>query len=213
MPVKSLRTRMKKVIALLAEAYPEVGCALGFSDAWECTVATILSAQCTDKKVNQVTPTLFKKYPDVHAFARARVPSVEKIIKPIGLYRGKAKNIVNAAKRVIDEFDGDVPDTIDELVTLPGVGRKTANCVLVNAHGHPGIMVDTHCIRVTRRIGLHDEDNPDKIERILKDLAPESDWSAFSHRVIVHGREVCKARSPRCDVCSLRPQCAYGSSG
>lgn len=212
MPSPSPKTRMKKVIAGLRKLYPTVGCALGFDDAWQCLAATILSAQCTDKKVNEVTPVLFKKFPDIDAFARARLASVERIIRPIGLYRGKAKNLIHSAKQIRDEFGGNVPGEIDELTTLPGVGRKTANCVLVNAHGLPGIMVDTHCIRVTRRLGLHEEEKPDAIERILKDLAPKAEWSAFSHRVIVHGREVCNARKPRCEDCGLRPICETGST-
>lgn len=212
MPTLTPRTRMKKVIAGLAKLYPEVACALGFEDAWQCLAATILSAQCTDKKVNEVTPALFAKYPDMDTFARAQTPSVERIIRPIGLYRGKAKNLIASAKRIRDDFAGVVPKTIDELVTLPGVGRKTANCVLVNAYDLPGIMVDTHCIRVSRRLGLHEEENPEAIELILKGLAPEDEWSRFSHRIIIHGRQVCNARKPRCEDCGLRRVCVYGSA-
>jgi len=211
MPTKgTLKNQAKNIVSALAEAYPEVTCALNFEDPWQCMVSTILSAQCTDKKVNQVTPALFEKYPDPESTAKARIPSIEKIIKPIGLYRGKAKNIKASAEQVLRDFGGKVPKTIDNLVTLPGVGRKTANCVLVNAWGQPGIMVDTHCTRVTRRLGLHEEENPDKIERILKELILEKDQADTSHRIIIHGRQVCKARKPQCEDCPLLRLCPTG---
>ncbi|MBN2710860.1 MAG: endonuclease III [Planctomycetes bacterium] len=207
---RTLKMRMKKIISALAETYPEVVCPLDFDDPWECTVSTILSAQCTDKKVNEVTPGLFKKYPTVESFAGAKVVQVEKAIHSIGLYKAKAKNIVGAAKMVLEKYEGKVPDEIDELVKLPGVGRKTANCVVLNAYGKPGIMCDTHCCRVTRRIGLHDSDDPVKIEYALGELMPREEWGAFSHRVIIHGRQVCHARKPNCDVCSIRRWCETG---
>jgi len=205
--------RMRHVIRALARTYPDVGCSLDVDDPLETLVATILSAQCTDKKVNQVTPALFRAFPDAAAFARARRATLERIIRPIGLYRAKARNIIAAARMIVDDFQGRVPDTIDELVKLPGVGRKTANCVLVNAYNRPGIMCDTHCCRVTRRLGLHEETDPVKIEFALAALMPPKEWGAFSHRIIVHGREVCHARTPACGRCPLRRWCAYGQSG
>ncbi len=206
------RERMRRTLQALAREYPDVGCALHFQNAFEILVATILSAQCTDKKVNQVTPELFEKYPDVAAFARARLPTLERLIRPIGLYRNKARNIVAAARMLRDEFAGQVPDELDALTRLPGVGRKTANCVLVNAFGKPGIMCDTHCCRVTRRLGLHQEKDPVKIEFALARLMPEKEWGDFSHRIIVHGRQVCHARKPDCAECVMHKWCEYCQS-
>ncbi len=203
------KRRLRNILAGLAELYPDAGCELDFNNPLELLVATILSAQCTDKKVNAVTPALFRKYPDLAAYARARPAGVAKIIRPLGLYRNKSRNIVAAARMIRDEC-GRLPDTIAELVKLPGVGRKTANCILVNAYGRPGIMCDTHCLRLCRRLGLSSESAPDKLELALKGLLPEKEWSAFSHRIIWHGRRVCHARKPACGECSLRRWCAYG---
>ena len=198
---------MRSLIAALTQAYPDAFCALTFDDPLECLVSTILSAQCTDKKVNQVTPALCRRYPDAKAFAEADRRELERIIRPIGLYRAKAKSIVGACRKILADFGGKVPDTIENLVTLPGVGRKTANCVVLNAYGKPGIMCDTHCCRVTRRLGLHDLDDPDRIEFALGALMPPEEWGGFSHRIIVHGREICHARSPECPRCPLRRWC------
>jgi len=208
-PALKPRQRMRKVVAALARAYPDAGCALEVRSPLEVLIATILSAQCTDKKVNQVLPQLFRRYPDIPAFAKARQSSLETIIRPIGLYHAKARNIIAAAKRMNQDFADKVPCELDDLVTLPGVGRKTANCVLVNAFGKPGIMCDTHCCRVSGRLGLHNETDPVKIEFILADLMPPRQWGAFSHRIIIHGRQVCKSRKPGCNLCSLGQWCAY----
>lgn len=205
--LKSLTAKAARIDAALAKRYPYVSCALYFQNPLECLVSTILSAQTTDKKVNTVTPALFKKYKSAKAFAAAEPEEIEPYIKVLGLFRAKAKNIVLAAQKIMAEFGGVVPDTIEELVTLPGVGRKTANCVVLNAYGKPGIMVDTHFKRVTRRIGLHELDDPDKIEFAVGKLLPPEWWGDFSHRIIVHGREICHARKPACGECPLAADC------
>jgi len=169
----------------------------------------MLSAQTTDKAVNQVTPDLFKKFPTVAAFADAEAADIEPYIKRLGLYRNKAKNIVLTARALRDVFGGAVPDTIDRLVTLPGVGRKTANCVVLNAYGKPGIMCDTHFSRITRRIGLHDLTDPDKIEKAIAALLPPEKWGDFSHRGIIHGRVCCHARKPECGKCPVAAYCDF----
>lgn len=206
---KSLKARTAKIDRALERAYPDAGCALEFEDPLQCLVSTVLSAQCTDKKVNTVTPTLFAAYPDAAAFAAAGPEDIEPHIRSLGLFRAKAKNIVAACRLLVDKYGGKVPPDMDELTALPGVGRKTANCVLLNAFGLPGVMCDTHMCRVTRRLGLHELDDPDKIEMAIKDLLPESRWGDFSHRVIVHGRECCHARTPRCDACPLNDLCPF----
>jgi endonuclease III len=205
--LKNLAAKAARIDAALAKRYPDVSCALYFQNPLECLVSTILSAQTTDKMVNTVTPALFKKYKSAKAFAAAKPEDIEPYIKVLGLFRAKAKNIVLATQKIMAEFGGVVPDTIEELVTLPGVGRKTANCVVLNAYGKPGIMVDTHFKRVTRRLGLHDLDDPDKIEFAVGKLLPPERWGDFSHRIIVHGREICHARKPVCGECPLAADC------
>ncbi|MCC8167563.1 MAG: endonuclease III [Planctomycetes bacterium] len=206
---KALRKKATQVDKALARAYPDAGCALHFMDPLQCLVSTILSAQTTDKSVNECTPGLFAAFPDVDALAAADPEAVEPYIRRLGLYRAKAKNVVLTAQKLRDEFGGVVPDTIDELVTLPGVGRKTANCVVLNAYGKPGIMCDTHFCRVTRRLGFHHLDDPVKIEFVMADLLPPKKWGDFSHRVIIHGREICHARKPECGRCPLARYCDF----
>ncbi|MCC8181223.1 MAG: endonuclease III [Planctomycetes bacterium] len=201
--LQSLREKAAAVDRILAETYPDAGCALDFMDPLQCLVSTILSAQTTDKSVNLVTPALFKAFPTVAAFAKATPEQIEPYIRSLGLFRGKAKNIVAAAQKLQQEFASVVPDTIDQLITLPGVGRKTANCVVLNAYGKPGIMCDTHFCRVTRRIGFHKLDDPTKIEFAMAKLLPPERWGDFSHRTIIHGRERCHARKPDCDHCPI----------
>ncbi len=208
-PRTASSTRVRSILRALARAYPDAGCALEVRDPFQVLVATILSAQCTDRKVNEVTPALFERYPTAQALARARRPTLEKRIKPIGLYKGKARNLIAAARKLVADHDGRVPERMEDLVDLPGVGRKTANCVLVNAYRKPGLMCDTHVCRVTRRLGLHAETDPVKIEFALARQIPMRSWGAFSHRVIVHGRRVCHARKPACPDCCLRRWCAY----
>ncbi|MDR0361444.1 MAG: endonuclease III [Planctomycetota bacterium] len=208
--LRALKARTARIDKRLASAYPDAGCALDFMDPWECLVSTILSAQSTDKKVNETTPALFKCFPGVDAFAEAEPSGVEPFIKVLGLFRAKSKNIVLTARAVRDEHGGKVPDTIEELVELPGVGRKTANCVVLNAYGKPGIMCDTHMCRVTGRLGLHDLEDPVKIEFAIARLLPPERWGDFSHRIIVHGRECCHARKPECPHCPLLRSCPFG---
>ncbi len=206
-PSPETRRRARAVDKALAAAYPDAGCALTFEDPLQCLVSTMLSAQTTDKSVNAVTPALFAAFPDVRAFADADAADLEPFIKRLGLWRAKAKNIVAAARILRDRFAGRVPDTIDELVTLPGVGRKTANCVVLNAYGKPGLMCDTHFCRITRRLGFHGLDDPAKIEFAMAALLPPERWGDFSHRVILHGRACCSARKPACGECPLRKLC------
>lgn len=206
---KALKTKARAIDKALARAYPDAGCALEFMNPLECLVSTILSAQTTDKAVNALTPELFRMFPDVDAFADAEPEQIEPYIRKLGLFRAKAKNIVLAARKLRDEYGGIVPDSIDELIKLPGVGRKTANCVVLNAYGKPGIMCDTHFCRLTRRLGLHDLEDPDKIEFAIQELLPPERWGDFSHRMIVHGRECCHARKPNCPECPLRKLCAF----
>lgn len=203
-----LYNRMKKIIALLKRHYPEACCTLKHKSALTLLVSTILSAQTTDKAVNLVTPELFERFPDAEAFARARLPSIEKVIRRIGLYRSKAKSIKNSCKMLVEKFDGEVPRTMEELTRLPGVGRKTANCVLGNAFGiNVGITVDTHVGRLSRRLGLTEARDPVGAEQDLMKIVPNRDWTIISHLLIAHGRVVCPSRNPHCDHCFLSKLC------
>ena len=197
-----------RVFATLAERYPNPSCALDHRSPFQLLVATILSAQCTDKRVNAVTPALFERFPTAEAFADAPVEAIEELIKSCGFYRAKAANIAQASRAIVERFGGSVPATLEELVQLPGVGRKTANVVLGNAFGiASGFVVDTHVLRLSRKIGLSDEETPEKVERDLNELVPQSDWVDGSHRLIYLGREYCVARRPQCDVCPLGAFC------
>jgi endonuclease-3 len=207
---ETLENKKKRVRAIsrkLRRAYPDAACALHFGTPWELLVATVLSAQCTDKLVNRVTPALFKKYPGVRAFASANARGVEKAIHSTGFYRNKARNILGAAKAVLERFGGKVPARMEDLVILPGVGRKTANVILGNAFGVPGIAVDTHMIRINRLLGLTRHTDPVKIEFDLMALVPKKDWTLYSHRIIRHGRARCFARRPDCGHCEIRDLC------
>jgi endonuclease III len=196
---------------LLAEAYPTAHCELDFRTPFELLVATILSAQTTDVRVNMVTPGLFGKYPTAADLATAERDDVEEIIKSTGFYRNKAASIIGMAQAVCDRFGGEVPSRLDDLVTLPGVGRKTANVVLGNAFGKPGLTVDTHFSRLVRRFGWTAETDPDKIEQEVGGLIPKSEWTILSHRLIWHGRRRCHARRPACGACPLAALCpSYG---
>ena len=203
--------RARKIGRLLGDAYPDARCELDFSTPLELLVATVLSAQCTDKRVNQVTPRLFARYPDAAAYAAADREELESIIQPTGFFRAKAASIQGIAQALCDRFGGDVPDRIDDLVTLPGVGRKTANVVLGNAFATPGITVDTHVGRLSRRLGWSTHDDPEKVEADLMALFPRADWTDISHRLIFHGRRCCHARRPACGACPIAQWCpAYG---
>jgi len=200
--------RIAAILAALDEAYPNVECALTHRSSWELLVATILSAQCTDVRVNMVTPELFKRFPTPAAMAKATLLQLEALIRTTGFYHNKAKSIQGAARKIVSDFGGQVPQTMAELVTLPGAARKTANVVLGVAYGKAeGVVVDTHVFRIARRLGLAKGDTPQKVEQELMRILPESRWIGFSHQLIHHGRAVCVARKPKCDRCNLEQLC------
>src|SRR5262252_1751875 len=199
--------RVRAVIEQLQELYPDAKCALDFRSPLELLVATILSAQCTDERVNKVTPALFAAYPDAAAFAAADQGALEKAIHSTGFFRNKAKAIREASADIVAKHGGEVPRTLEELTALRGVGRKTANVVLGNAYGIPGIVVDTHVTRLSHRLGLTNETDPVRIEFALMPLVPQELWTLFSHWLILHGRAVCNARKPLCSQCPLSPHC------
>ncbi len=201
------RLRARAIARILADAYPDAWCALRHDGAWQLLVATILSAQCTDERVNMVTPELFRRYPTPAALAAAPTPELEALVQSTGFFRQKAKALKTVASAIASRFGGEVPRDLDTLVTLSGIGRKTANVVLGTAYGIPAIMVDTHVRRVSNRLGLTVEDDPVKIEMDLRNLLPPEDWTAFSHRLIHHGRRICHARAPRCPECPLLALC------
>ncbi len=206
------QTKALKAIELLEKEYPDALCSLEYTEPLQLLIATRLAAQCTDKRVNMVTPELFSRFPDVDSFADADVAEVEELIKTCGLYKTKAKDIVAMCRMLKERFNGIVPDTIEELTLLPGVGRKTANLVVGDIYGKPAVVVDTHCIRITGRLGFHQLKDAVKIERILKDLLPADKSNDFCHRLVLHGRAVCDARKPRCEDCTLKSICDFGMS-
>lgn len=203
--------RIKEIIKILSKEIPDSKIALRFSNPLELLIATILSAQCTDVKVNEVTMDLFKKYHSVTDYAKANLTELEEDIRPTGFYRNKAKSIQRCCHELVARFGGEVPRTLEELVTLPGVGRKTANVILGNAFGIPGITVDTHVHRVSQRIGLTKNDDPVKIEFDLMEVVPKEEWTHFSNLLIWHGRRTCIAKKPLCEQCPIRKWCDYGS--
>ena len=203
--------RVKEIIKMLSKEIPDSRIALKSSNPLELLIATILSAQCTDVKVNQVTENLFKKYRTAKDYAEANRSELEQDIRPTGFYRNKAKSVQKCCQELVTRYGGKVPETLGELVTLPGVGRKTANVILGNAFGIPGIVVDTHVHRVSQRIGLTKKDDPVKIEFDLMEIVPKEEWTHFSNLLIWHGRRICVARKPLCDICPIRKWCDYGS--
>ena len=204
----NLKKRAGKIIAALKKTYPQASCSLDHRNPLELLVATILSAQCTDKRVNIVTRDLFKKYPTAEAYASSAQEQLESDIRSTGFFRNKASNIRTAAARIVEDFGGKVPETMAGLVSLPGVARKTANVVLSNAFGKDeGIVVDTHVKRLGRRLGLTGQSAPEKIERDLMAVVPKSNWAIFSHLLIHHGRAICVAAKPDCDVCPINKLC------
>jgi endonuclease III len=206
--VAGRKERVDAILTILNEMYPGVTCALHHSNAWELLVATILSAQCTDVRVNMVTPGLFKKYPTIQDFAAVKPEVLAEDIRSTGFFNNKAKSIVGAAKKILNEFGGEVPRTIEELVTVPGAARKTANVVLGTAFGiASGIVVDTHVQRISRRLDLTKHDDPVKIEQDLMKIIPKDRWILFSHQMIHHGRALCVARNPKCAECGLYSLC------
>ena len=202
-----LRERAGRIAETLSRLYPEARISLDFATPWQCLAATILSAQCTDERVNRTTPELFRQLPDPTAMAAAPAESVEKLIMPTGFYRQKTRSLQGAAKKIIEQFGGKVPSRLEDLVTLPGVGRKTANVILGHVYGKPGMVVDTHVRRVAGRLGLTRSRDPEVIEMDLGALLPETKWTRFSMSLILLGRQVCYARRPRCEACELRPDC------
>ena len=206
--LKTSPERIAKIIAGLQKAYPGATCALVHRNAWELLVATILSAQCTDVRVNMVTPELFRRFPNPGAMAKAPLPELEDLIRTTGFFRNKAKSISGAARGVVDRFGGKVPKAMDELLSLPGVARKTANVVLGTAYGiAEGIVVDTHVLRLTRRLELTLNTEPKKVEQDLVKIIPKDHWIDFSHELILHGRAICIARKPRCADCVIEKEC------
>ncbi len=202
------KARIAKILERLDEMYPNVTCELHHENAWQLLVATILSAQCTDKRVNMVTPGLFKKYPDIRDFAAVSPEELGEDIKSTGFYNNKAKSVIGAAKRVLSEFGGVVPQTMEEMLTIPGAARKTSNVVLGTVYGiASGVVVDTHVQRISRRLDLTTEEDPVKIEKDLTKILPQSRWILFSHQMIHHGRRLCMARNPQCGDCAINPLC------
>lgn len=201
--------RSKKIFRILNKTYPDAKCSLEHIDPLSLLVATILSAQCTDERVNKVTPALFARYRTANDFATAKPEELQKYIQSCGFYQMKAKNIMGAARRIVDEFGGKVPSTLDELVSLPGVGRKTANVILGTVYDTPGVVVDTHCGRLARRMGFTKQEDPTKVEHELMKVWPRKDWSLNSHLLVYHGRGYCVARGPKCSECPVRALCPF----
>ncbi len=202
--------QIKEIIERLEAEYPIAECSLDYEKGYELLFATRLAAQCTDERVNKITPALYSRYPTLAAIAAADITELEEIIRSCGFYHSKASDIIKCANVLIDVFGGRVPDTMEELISLPGVGRKTANLILGDVFGKPAVVVDTHCIRLTNRIGLVDNlKDPTKIEMELRELLPPEKSSDFCHRMVLHGRAVCPARKPLCEKCCIRHACAY----
>jgi endonuclease-3 len=206
-PTPALKARAQKIVRLLAQTYPDAHCALHYQNPLQLLIATILSAQCTDVRVNMVTPALFRRYLDAASFAAADQTELEKAIQSTGFFRNKARNIIACCKKIVEEHGGEVPGTMEELFALPGIGRKTANVILGNAFDVPGITVDTHVSRLSRRLGLTKNTDAEKIEQDLMQVIPQNEWTMFSHRMIFHGRQVCFARKPNCAGCTLKDVC------
>jgi len=205
------KVRAKVIYRQLSKNYPNVRCELDYKNAFQLLVATVLSAQCTDKRVNQTTPALFKKYPNPQKMAKADLRDIQRLVMSTGFFRAKAKNIKGLSNKIIEEFDGKVPSNLEDLITLPGVGRKTANVVLGHAFGIPGITVDTHFGRLSRRFGWSKQSNPVKVEFEVGELISEKEWTNLSQRMIWHGRRVCHSRKPACGACALAKLCpSYG---
>ena len=199
--------QIDEIIKRLEELYPEAECSLDYVDPLQLLISTQLAAQCTDARVNLVTPALFARYPDAKAFAHADIHELEELIKSTGFYHNKAKNIIACCQRLCEVYGGQVPDTMEDLLSLAGVGRKTANLVLGDAFGQPAVVVDTHCIRLSGRLGLTVHKEQEKIEKDLRRILPPNKSNDFCHRLVLHGRAVCNARKPKCDICTLSDLC------
>lgn len=195
--------KLDEILQILKETYPDPICALQYSKPHELLFATRLSAQCTDARVNIVTPALFARFPELEDFAAAEVEEVEEYIRSCGFYHTKARDIVECARVLLSEYDGVLPDTVEELIKLPGVGRKTANLIVGDLYGKPAVVTDTHCIRIANRLGLCNTKEPEKVERALRAILPPEESSDFCHRLVLHGRALCTARAPACERCPL----------
>lgn len=204
---KEATAKLPRLFEELDKLYPDAKCSLTYENPLQLLISTRLSAQCTDARVNMVTPALFERYPDCTAFAEADVLELEEYIRSTGFFRSKARNIIDCCRTLLEQHNGEVPDTMEELVALAGVGRKTANLVLGDAFGKPSYVVDTHCIRLCNRIGLTDNSEPVKIERDLREIIPLERSGRFCHQMVLHGRAYCTARKPKCLECSIRPIC------
>ena len=207
--IDDLKKRTKDISTILYKTYPEATCSLNHEKPLELLIATMLAAQCTDLRVNIVTKELFRKYTSVYDYANANPEELEQDIKTTGFYRNKAKNIIGCCKKLIKDFGGRVPGNMQDLTSLPGVGRKTANVVLGNIFDIPGVIVDTHCKRLSNRLGLTDNEDPEKIEFDLMEIIPREDWTAFSNSLVYHGRAICDARKPKCQLCPISQYCDF----
>ncbi|MBN1881444.1 MAG: endonuclease III [Deltaproteobacteria bacterium] len=206
---QNLEKKVQDIYGFLDIAHPEAGCALNFSTPLELLIASILSAQCTDERVNTVTEKLFQKYTLASDYAQADIETLEEEVHPTGFYRNKAKAIKDCTIALVERFDGSIPDTMEDLVSLPGIGRKTANLVRSCAFKMPGIIVDTHVLRLSGRLGLSDKKNADRVEMDLRAITPEDRWSQLSYLLIFHGRKICKAKKPLCEKCPVTDLCVY----
>lgn len=205
--LETITDRAKEIIRLLDIEYPDAHCSLDHEAPWQLLISTILAAQCTDERVNIVTKTLFKKYTSIYDFAKANQEELEMDIISTGFFRNKAKNIIRCANMIVSEYNGVIPGTMNELLSLPGVGRKTANVILGTCFGVQGIIVDTHCGRLARRIGLTKQENPERVEKDLMEVVPFDKWTDFSHLMVYHGRAVCNAKKPKCSKCVIFNLC------
>lgn len=208
--IEQKKKRVLKIIAVLKEVYGDAKCSLDFETPHQLLVAAILAAQCTDERVNQVTPELFKKYPNVQAFAEAKYDELEDMVRSTGFFRNKTKAIIASAQEIVERHDGQVPDNMDDLTKLSGVGRKTANLIVGVAYGQSAVIVDTHVMRISRRLGLTEYKDPTKIEQDLRIILPEEDSTLFNHLMIYHGRAICKAPTPKCEICPILELCPTG---
>ena len=209
---KEAAAKVPRLLSELDKLYPDAECSLKYDNPLQLLISTRLSAQCTDARVNMVTPALFERYPDCRAFAEADVEELEDYIRSTGFFRSKARNIIDCCRTLLEKYDGEVPDTMEELTALAGVGRKTANLVLGDAFGKPSYVVDTHCIRLCSRIGLTENTDPVKIEKDLREIIPPESSGRFCHQLVLHGRAVCRARGPKCSECTIRSICRIGQN-
>lgn len=210
--MECLKQKVKFAVEKLKELYPNAGCSLYADNPFELLVAARLSAQCTDARVNLITPKLFERYPDAEALSRADVAELEEIIKSCGLYKTKVRDLIGMSKMLVEQFDSVIPDTIEQLTKLPGIGRKTANLIVGDVYGKPAVVADTHFIRLCNRLGFVDTKDPLKVEMRMRKLLPPEESNAFCHRVVHHGRQVCTARAPKCQECGLSGICLYKDS-